>query len=96
MDPSLNLKFRGNRLHYLLITQDRVTIIHGPNGVGKITIIKLIADLFAKQFQSIRVCPYQKLEFEFEKPRCNLSIKMVVPKVRALKLWTKFLVKNQI
>jgi ABC-type lipoprotein export system ATPase subunit len=61
-------------------TQDRVTIIHGPNGVGKTTILKLIADLFAKRFQSLKLCPYNKLEFVFEKPRYNLSIKRVVPK----------------
>lgn len=61
-------------------TKDRVTIIHGPNGVGKTTILKLIADLFSKRFHSLRVCPYRKLEFELQKPRCNFSIKRIIPK----------------
>ena len=36
-----------------LKTKDRITIIHGPNGVGKTTILKLIKDVFDAKFFAI-------------------------------------------
>lgn len=45
---------------------DRITIIHGPNGVGKTTILKLIADLFSMRFRSLRSTPYDQLIINFD------------------------------
>ncbi len=45
---------------------DRITIIHGPNGVGKTTILKLIADLFSMRFHSLRSTPYDQLIIHFD------------------------------
>ncbi len=76
-------------------TEDRVTIIHGPNGVGKTTILKLIADLFARRFHTLRVCPYKKLIFEFEKPRSTLSVERIFPREPKKPIQLKFtLLKN--
>ncbi len=44
---------------------ERITIIHGPNGVGKTTILKLIGDVFAKRFASLSTIPCKKLVFFF-------------------------------
>ena len=76
-------------------TDDRVTIIHGPNGVGKTTILKLIADLFAKRFQSLRACPYQRLIFEFERPRCDLFIKKILSKSPSIPIQLSFELKHR-
>lgn len=45
---------------------DRITIIHGPNGVGKTTILRLIADLFSMRFNSLRTTPYEQLNINFD------------------------------
>ncbi len=55
-------------------TAERVTIIHGPNGVGKTTVLKLLADLFAQKLHSLRVIPYKKLRLEFTEPKSKLEV----------------------
>jgi ABC-type lipoprotein export system ATPase subunit len=76
-------------------TEDRVTIIHGPNGVGKTTILKLLADLFGKRFHFLRVCPYKKLGIEFdEKPRRILSVERLLPKKPENPVQLKFILRS--
>ncbi|MBU2546981.1 MAG: AAA family ATPase [Proteobacteria bacterium] len=55
-------------------TKDHITIIHGPNGVGKTTILKLLSDLFCKRFSSLKYLPYKKLRIDFENPRSRLEV----------------------
>jgi ABC-type transport system involved in cytochrome c biogenesis ATPase subunit len=61
-------------------TKERVTIIHGPNGVGKTTILRLLADLFSRRLNSLRVIPYRILTIRFEKPDRTLTVQRIPPK----------------
>jgi len=44
---------------------DRITIIHGPNGVGKTTLLRLVDALFNKQGDELRSIPFEKLHIKF-------------------------------
>ena len=46
-------------------TKDRITILHGPNGVGKTTILKLLQDIFSLRLHEIRRVPFKKIEIQF-------------------------------
>lgn len=48
------------RLH----RDDRVTILHGPNGVGKTALLRLIAAAFGGRFAEIAKVPFKKLNIE--------------------------------
>ena len=52
---------------------DRITIIHGPNGVGKTTILRLVADLFKRQFFSLFITPFDRIVIRF-KPKGSLTV----------------------
>jgi hypothetical protein len=43
---------------------DRVTILHGPNGVGKTALLRLIAAAFAGRYTAITKVPFRKLDIE--------------------------------
>ena len=52
---------------------DRITIIHGPNGVGKTTILRLVSDLFNRQFLSLFVTPFDRIVVRFN-PKGSLTV----------------------
>ena len=45
---------------------DRITIIHGPNGTGKTTILKLINGLFKARYWVLGTVPFKKFEIIFD------------------------------
>jgi len=49
-----------------LKTKDRITIIHGPNGVGKTTILKLINDIFDAKFFALKPVPFKRVIITFK------------------------------
>jgi predicted ATP-binding protein involved in virulence len=52
---------------------DRITIIHGPNGFGKTVLLRLIAGLFSTIDTALLSVPYSELQVEFEN-RESLSV----------------------
>lgn len=56
-----------------LKTQEHITIIHGPNGVGKTTILRLTRDLFARRFHSLLVTPFGRIVVRFS-PKGTLRV----------------------
>jgi predicted ATP-binding protein involved in virulence len=58
---------------------DRVTIIHGPNGTGKTTILRLVNDVLSGDFSVLRAKPFAELRLVFE-DRSTLRIKKSLPK----------------
>ena len=52
---------------------DRITIIHGPNGVGKTTILRLVSDLFNRQFLSLFVTLFDRIVIRFN-PKGSLTV----------------------
>src|SRR6266568_4399806 len=45
---------------------DRVTIIHSPNGFGKTAILRLINELFSQRNRVLRITPFNELQIDFE------------------------------
>ena len=45
---------------------DRITIIHGPNGYGKTTILRLVNALFSRRYFDLRHTPFHEFEVELE------------------------------
>jgi len=45
---------------------ERITIIHGPNGFGKTIILRLLSDLFSRKNSTLRTIPFSEFRVEFE------------------------------
>lgn len=46
--------------------EDRITIIHGPNGFGKTILLKMVYGLFNRRYSELRNIPFLKLEIKFD------------------------------
>ena len=46
--------------------EERVTLIHGPNGIGKTTVLKLVFSLFHQNFAYLQRTNYGRLELKFD------------------------------
>ena len=71
-----------------LKTDDRITIIHGPNGVGKTTVLRLISSLFKCQFFPMFVTLFDRIVIRF-KPKGSLTV-IRVKKEKKLRLVYRF------
>ena len=45
---------------------DRVTLLHGPNGVGKTTVLKMLDALLTGKMEYFRRVPFERLALEFD------------------------------
>lgn len=50
----------------LLNTKESITIIHGPNGCGKTTILELLRAVFGSDMPYLRRIPYETIEISFD------------------------------
>ena len=55
-----------NHIIPLNFEEDRITIIHGPNGFGKSTLLQLLSDFFEAQYQTILEIPFDEFRIDFE------------------------------
>ncbi len=52
--------------HEIPLNQEsRITIIHGPNGVGKTVVMELVNSLFNFGYEYIASIPFEQFEIEF-------------------------------
>jgi len=49
-----------------LNVDERITIIHGPNGFGKTAILRLIADIFSSRHTAVRELPFASVKLRFD------------------------------
>ena len=47
-----------------LNNEERITIIHGPNGFGKTAILRLVAGFFERRYSMLRNVPFESVSFE--------------------------------
>jgi predicted ATP-binding protein involved in virulence len=64
--------------------EDRVTIIHGPNGFGKTTILKMVDGLFNARYSELRSIPFREFRVELEDGRSVVVTKAVPDTSRPL------------
>ncbi len=50
--------------HIPLRTEERITLLHGPNGVGKTTILRMVDDVFSRKFYNLSRIPFDQLKIE--------------------------------
>ncbi|GKS83816.1 AAA family ATPase [Acidovorax sp. SUPP1855] len=55
-------KLFGSLNHTISLHTDGVTIVHGPNGCGKTTVLRLLSALIDWDFKTIRDFPFEKIE----------------------------------
>ena len=66
--------------HVIPLNMDeRITIIHGPNGFGKTAILRMIAGIFESSFSALRSLPFERLDLEFDDGRSLTVTKHVEP-----------------
>ena len=46
--------------------KERITILHGPNGCGKTTVLKLIQDVHLMKFEEVLLVPFSSFYFVFK------------------------------
>ncbi len=49
-----------------LNTDERITIIHGPNGFGKTAVLRLLNGLFNSRYSELRTIPFSNFRVEFD------------------------------
>lgn len=49
-----------------LSLEDRVTIIHGPNGFGKTILLRMLNGLFSRRYSEVLKVPFDKFQITFE------------------------------
>jgi predicted ATP-binding protein involved in virulence len=57
---------------------DRITIIHGPNGYGKTVILKMLNGLFHSIYSDLRSIPYKSFHVEFDDGR-HIEVQKELP-----------------
>jgi predicted ATP-binding protein involved in virulence len=53
---------------------DRITIIHGPNGFGKTAILRMLNGLLNGQYHDLRNTPFEEFRIQFDKPKHSLRV----------------------
>lgn len=49
-----------------LNVEDRITIMHGPNGFGKTIMLRLLSELFSNKSSTLRTIPFSEFRVDFE------------------------------
>ncbi|WP_180277445.1 AAA family ATPase, partial [Nostoc sp. 'Peltigera malacea cyanobiont' DB3992] len=45
---------------------DRITVIHGPNGFGKTAMLRILNGFFNSRYSELRTIPFKKFRAEFD------------------------------
>lgn len=59
--------------HEIPLNQEsRITILHGPNGVGKTVLLRMVDGLFERNYQIFNEVPFEEFCIEFD--RCDMTV----------------------
>lgn len=67
---------------------ERITLIHGPNGIGKTILLSMINAFFKSQYSAIRKIPFDRLRIFFDNKR-YIEISKIDNKEKMLKEYKK-------
>jgi predicted ATP-binding protein involved in virulence len=59
-------------------TRERIKIVHGPNGFGKTSVLRLIDAFFNSKYLTLRRIPYSKILFTFG-DKSTIEVQRIVP-----------------
>jgi predicted ATP-binding protein involved in virulence len=72
--------------HFVTLTSDRVTVIHGPNGVGKTVLLKLTNAFLKGRYSEIARVPFEVFEIEFNDNSIATIQSQVEPAAKSLQI----------
>jgi len=52
--------------HRIELNDERITIIHGPNGFGKTAVLRLVAGFFERRYSMLRGVPFESVDFTLD------------------------------
>ena len=70
-----------------LNTEERITIIHGPNGFGKTILLQMLNGLFNGNYAKFRSIPFRKFEVQFDEGSAIWIDKISEPNAQQKSLW---------
>ena len=62
--------------HHVELKEERITIIHGPNGFGKTAILRLVSGFFERHYSMLRNVPFESVSFQLD-DKTSVSVKQV-------------------
>ncbi len=65
--------------HRIELNDERITIIHGPNGFGKTAVLRLVAGFFERHYSMLRNVPFDTVSFELS-DKTTICVKQLPPK----------------
>src|SRR6202035_3831628 len=68
--------------HVSLNLDDKITIIHGPNGFGKTTILKMLNSVLIGRYWELRPIPFNTFSIEFDDGRMLKTVKSIDPQAK--------------
>lgn len=66
--------------HVVTLKNDRVTVLHGPNGVGKTVLLKLVNNFIEGRYSEIARVPFELFEIEFD-DQCVVEVQSTLDSV---------------
>lgn len=70
----------GDLKHTIALKPEGLTFIHGPNGCGKTTVLRMIHSALEGRFTSLRTVPFSYMEIEYEDDRILRISRNEVPR----------------
>ncbi|MEO8496328.1 MAG: AAA family ATPase [Planctomycetota bacterium] len=65
--------------HRIELNEERITIIHGPNGFGKTAILRLVSGFFERHYSMLRNVPFESVSFELN-DQTTICVRQSPPK----------------
>lgn len=72
--------------HFVTLKSDRVTVVHGPNGVGKTVLLKLTNAFLRGRYSEIARVPFEVFEIKFDDNSIATIQSQVEPAAKSLQI----------
>ena len=59
---------------------ERVTIIYGPNGIGKTVLLRMLSNLFKSEYAELRSIPFEEFRVDFDNS-CHLCVHKITTSI---------------
>jgi|SRR5450759_1624077 predicted ATP-binding protein involved in virulence len=80
-------KLFGNLDYSIPLSSEGITFIHGPNGCGKTTLLRLVYSLLSGDFQSLKSIEFHSLELHFS-DEYRLRVERTIESQPVTRIWS--------